>query len=231
MSLQELKFDSIPTTSEHRRSFYQLKEGVYFIPGVKRAAVCDTGTGNVYSINETAKRIILGETKDREFSEQLRQMNLMDGEPVPMQRENPNFQLDFVWFEIINDDCNERCLHCYADSMPQTYRRRLLGENPSSTELTVATLRAATKLSAQRWRNLIGESYELGCRQAQFIGGEPFIWRGEEGETVLDLAAHARSIGYEFIEIFTNATQITASEIGWCAGWFWTHDRIGYTWS
>lgn len=231
MGLQELKPGSIPTISEfpafeqkadlaskqaaslHRRTYSQLKEGVYFVPGVKRAAVYDTGTGNVYSINEAAKRIILGEFKDPEFSEQLRQMNLMDSGPVPIQKENPNFKLDFVWFEIVSDDCNERCLHCYADSMPKTYRRRLLSENQSAQELTMATLKPATKLSAQRWRNLIGESYELGCRQAQFIGGEPFIWRGEEGETVLDLAAHARSIGYEFIEIFTNATQITPDKV------------------
>ncbi len=231
MSLQELKLDSIPTTSEfpnfdrevglvseqaaslHRRIYYQLKEGVYFIPGVKRAAVCDTGTGNVYSINETAKRIILGEIKDPEFSEQLRQMNLMDDKAVPTQRENPNFQLDFVWFEIVSDDCNERCLHCYADSMPQTYRKRLLNENLSSQELTVSTLKAATKLPAQRWRELIDESYNLGCRATQFIGGEPFIWKGQNGESVLDLAEYARTLGYEFIEIFTNATQITPNKV------------------
>lgn len=231
MGLQELEFDSIPTTSEsavfkqeaglaseqaaspHRRTHYQLKEGVYFVPGVKRAAICDTGTGNVYSINDTAKRIILGEIKDLDFSDQLRQMNLMDSEPVPIQRENPNFQLDFAWFEIVSDDCNERCLHCYADSMPQTYRKRLMGEEQNPQELTMSALRVASKLTAERWKEMIDESFDLGCRQAQFIGGEPFIWRGENGESVLDLAEYAQRKGFEFIEIFTNATQITPDKI------------------
>lgn len=215
MSLSELRFDSIPETSRsfvqriplHRKSLYQLKKGVYLVPGVKRAAVCDTETENVYSINETAKKVILGETEDPDFSEQLKQMDLMDGKPIPTQIENPDFQLNFVWFEIVSDDCNERCLHCYADSMPSTYRK-LLGLVQSSPEL-----KAKTKVSTQRWRELIKESYDLGCRQGQFIGGEPFLWKGENAETVLDLAEYAKTLGYEFIEIFTNATQLTADKV------------------
>jgi radical SAM protein with 4Fe4S-binding SPASM domain len=63
-------------------------------------------------------------------------------------------------------------------------------------------------LTAHHWRQLILETYALGCNDCQFIGGEPFLWRGENNETVLDLAEHAKHIGYRYIEIFTNATMI-----------------------
>ncbi len=157
----------------------------------------------------------LGLHQNNDFWQKLKTLGLVSDTEAPRKLEPQagTPKLDFVWFEIISDDCNERCLHCYADSMPQTYRRRLLGESQSAQELTMATLKAATKLSAQRWRELIQESYDLGCRQAQFIGGEPFIWRGESGESVLDLAAYTRGLGYEFVEIFTNATQITTDKV------------------
>lgn len=102
MGLQELKFDSIPASLESstsardgRKTYYQLQEGIYLVPGVKRGAVCDTVTGNVYSINETAKRIILGEIEDPEFLEQLGQMNLMNGEPIPKQRKKYSVSAGF----------------------------------------------------------------------------------------------------------------------------------------
>lgn len=197
--------------------FYQLKEGIFLVPGVKRGAICDTRTGNVYSINESAKQVVLGQKEDKEdseFQDELQRLGLINGQaPKPIEEETSRLRLDFVWFEIISDDCNERCLHCYADSMPQTYRRRLMGEEQNPSELTMSSLRAASKLTAKRWRELIEESYALGCRQAQFIGGEPFIWKGESNETVLDLSEYAKTLGYEFIEIFTNATQVTADKV------------------
>lgn len=64
-----------------------------------------------------------------------------------------------------------------------------------------------------QWKNLIEDAFSLGCRRCQFIGGEPFLYRGEGGETVLDLAEYAKSVGFEFIEIFTNATLLTQKKI------------------
>lgn len=55
--------------------------------------------------------------------------------------------------------------------------------------------------------------YALGCRRGQFIGGEPFVYKGENGETVLDMAQYAKDLGYQFIEIFTNATLLTQEKI------------------
>jgi len=60
---------------------------------------------------------------------------------------------------------------------------------------------------------LIDEGYQLGCRHCQFIGGEPFMYRGMNGKTVLDLAEYAKEIGYEFVEIFTNATLLTHDKL------------------
>lgn len=211
---ERYSYEGVNIPNTHRRTYFQLKENIYLVPGASRSTICDTNTGNVYSINRSAQEVALSLKKDDEFWQELKNFDLVsDAEPpIRLKPQGGTPRLDFVWFEIISDDCNERCLHCYSDSMPQTYRKRLLGENLASQELTMSTLKAS-KLSAQRWRDLIEESYSLGCRQAQFIGGEPFIWRGEKGESVLDLAQHAKVLGYEFIEIFTNATMITNRDI------------------
>lgn len=63
------------------------------------------------------------------------------------------------------------------------------------------------------WKQLIDESYFLGCRRCQFIGGEPFLYRGENGGTVLDLAEYTQKAGYEFVEIFTNGTLLTGEKV------------------
>lgn len=209
MSSKE-KADFIPTEpNSHRRAYFEINKGVYLVPGFSRATVCDTNTGNVYSINKSAQEIALGLNKDDEFWQELTGLDLVSETEAPsrLEPQGGTPKLDFVWFEIVSDDCNERCLHCYADSMPPTYRK-LLGLVQSSPEL-----KAKTKVSAQRWKELIKEAYDLGCRQGQFIGGEPFIWKGENNETVLDLAEYAKTLGYEFIEIFTNATQVTADKV------------------
>lgn len=196
------------TGTSHRRIYHQLQEGVYFVPGVKRGTICDIRTGNVYSVNATAKDIILGQREDPKFRLVLQDMDLLSSGPSrPVGKGSSAFQLEFVWFEIISDDCNERCLHCYADSMPPTWRQRL------GLEAAIQQRKASLKLSTERWKELITESYDLGCRQGQFIGGEPFIWRGTNKETVLDLAEHACQTGYGFIEIFTNATQIRQEQV------------------
>lgn len=192
------------------------------MPGAKRGAICDTNTGNVYSVNETAKEIILGQKQDENFSEQLKKNGLIENnEPQkPLEVKKPEFQLEFVWFEILSDDCNERCLHCYADSMPPTYRKALESSNQpkeipilNERDQKLKEIKSRLKLSTERWKELIKESHDLGCRDCQFIGGEPFLWRGDNKETVLDLASYAKDLQYDSIEIFTNATMINQKDI------------------
>ena len=113
-------------------------------------------------------------------------------------------ELQFVWFEIVSDYCNESCAHCYADSMPPSHKK---------TKSIPPEETGRKKLSIEKWETLISDAYSLGCRRGQFIGGEPFLFKGDHGESALDLAEYAKETGYEFIEIFTNATLLTEDKV------------------
>jgi radical SAM protein with 4Fe4S-binding SPASM domain len=191
---------------------YTFVDGVYFVTGIKRAALYDTRNGNVYSLNESAKNIILGYVHDERFWSQLLDMGIAIPCDVSCPKHHPHFEdipsrdtaLEFIWFEIVSDDCNERCVHCYANSMPPAFRYKETNGNRRELQ---------RKLTYQDWVILIKEAHDLGCQACQFIGGEPFLYRGENGECVLDMAESARSIGYSFVELFTNATLITPEKV------------------
>ena len=90
--------------------------------------------------------------------------------------------LDFLWLELTNR-CNLQCTHCYAESGP--------------------TAEPGT-ISATQYLELITEAYALGCRQVQFIGGEPTLNPG------LPLLIRAASkMGFKLIEVFTNLTRLS----------------------
>lgn len=195
---------------------YTFKDGVFFVPGVLRGAIYDLNSSNVYSINQSACNILTGTTESPEFWKKLESMNLVakeksDGKRMlPELLQNPSLQ--FVWFEIISDDCNESCIHCYAECMPPTYRKAM-GFPTEKGKVNDLGQESDKKISFERWKQLIDESYSLGCRRCQFIGGEPLLYRGEDKETVFDLAEHAKAVGFEFIEIFTNATLLTLEKV------------------
>lgn len=91
--------------------------------------------------------------------------------------------IDFLWLELTNQ-CNLKCTHCYAESGPKAQKGTL---------------------SASQYVELMTEAHTLGCRSVQFIGGEPTLNR--------DLPALIRSaskMGFEFIEVFTNLTRLSA---------------------
>ena len=88
--------------------------------------------------------------------------------------------LEFVWLEI-TPRCNLQCRHCYAGSSPWM-------KDPGSVD----------------WNRAIDESYKLGCRKIQFIGGEPTLH-----PQLGDLISRARTVGYEFIEVFSNLTAVS----------------------
>jgi radical SAM protein with 4Fe4S-binding SPASM domain len=195
---------------------YTFKDGVFFIPGAVRGAIYDLNSSNVYSINQSGCDVLTGASENPEFWRKLEAMNLATKEKgdrkkiVPELLQYPSLQ--FVWFEIVSDDCNESCIHCYVECMPPTYRKTM-GISDGESETIDIRQKRNEKVSFERWKQLIDESYLLGCRRCQFIGGEPLLYRGENGETVFDLAEHAKNVGYEFIEIFTNATMLTPEKV------------------
>lgn len=148
---------------------FTLREGVLFVQGANRGAVYDLNTGRVYSLNRRACEVLTGKTEDIVFWNRLSEMGLATTE-IPEKKGVlpemiPKPSLQFVWFEIVSDDCNQKCIHCYANSMPPFHRK---------AAESVASNSKGRRLSAQNWRNQIEAVYFMGCRQGQFIGGEPF---------------------------------------------------------
>ena len=80
--------------------------------------------------------------------------------------------------------CNLGCVHCYD--------RAEAGEDPSSLEL-----------SAERWKELIGEIKEAGCLYLLLTGGEPLL-----RQDFPEIYAHAKRNGF-LVTVFTNGTLVS----------------------
>lgn len=184
-----------------RDIFSKLRSGIFLVEGAKRAALYDTIHSNVYSLNQEAVRIIGGGDNNPEFWSKLISMQLaIAGEDSVSEATAPEVEipkpgLQFAWLEI-TDQCNECCLHCYGSFSPDKERR------------------VDKPLGHTEWKNVIQSLAENGCKQIQFIGGEPFRYRGEtKAQTVLDLAEFAKEQDFSFVEIFTNGTLISAENV------------------
>jgi uncharacterized radical SAM superfamily Fe-S cluster-containing enzyme len=94
--------------------------------------------------------------------------------------------LDFLWLELTNR-CNLQCVHCYTDSHPHSGDRDIL--------------------TKRDYESLMIQAYELGCRKLQFIGGEPQL-----NTAFYPLLIKAKTVGFEFIEIFSNLTRLGAPD-------------------
>jgi len=84
--------------------------------------------------------------------------------------------LGMLFIELTNR-CNERCIHCYAESTPECSARLELDE-----------IKAVLK-----------EARALGKPTVQFTGGDPLIH-----PDIVEAVAAARNSGYETLEIYTN---------------------------
>jgi len=191
---------------------YRLKDGVYLVKGASQGAILDTNTGLVYSVNEQACKVCSYVLEDESYWMTLTSLGIAEQGGPAGQQELPKLTADnrlrFVWFEIVTSDCNQRCLHCYAESMPRNIRR-----SSSANGFSSAVIPPRDRMSYKDWLRAIREAREHGCRACQFIGGEPLLYKGENGETVFDLIAFAKVAGFSSIEIFTNATLLTLAEI------------------
>ena len=103
------------------------------------------------------------------------------GNTTPVTVDTPQ-NLEFLWIELLGR-CNLKCTHCYAES------------SPSFDGMVLPTEKHAA---------LLHEAYALGCRHVQFIGGEPTLYRN-----LGYLIEVASSIGYEYIELFSNLTRLS----------------------
>ncbi len=80
-------------------------------------------------------------------------------------------------FIELTSQCNEKCIHCYADSAPER----------------------SDFLSLEEVQQVLTEARHLGQANVQFTGGDPLIHRH-----LVDLLAYAHDLNFASIEIYTN---------------------------
>jgi radical SAM protein with 4Fe4S-binding SPASM domain len=183
--------------------YYRLNNECVLVEGKARGAIYDLTSGRVYSINKGAvdllqacEKTALEDILDLDSPDNKRYLSFLDNltakglgatyNQAPAQKKIPTLpsyqpKLEFLWLELTSS-CNNRCLHCYSESSPQT---------------------PAGSVPHDRWLELISEARQEGAHGIQLIGGEPLLypkWR--------DLVVKAWEEKYELIEVFTNATLI-----------------------
>jgi radical SAM protein with 4Fe4S-binding SPASM domain len=109
-----------------------------------------------------------------------------DGRLALVSGAPPERRLEFLWLEL-TERCNLNCVHCYAGSGPG------LKDGPLDTD---------------GYRRLLREAHASGCRSVQFTGGEATLHPG-----FWSLVDEARALGYERIEVYTNATLLGPERI------------------
>lgn len=166
----------------------------------------DVSEGRAFRPNESARRIIelgeqgltVSETVEllksefealdiRSFIDDLCNHDLINLSLYPNTHDKMlvSPKLEFLWIELTSA-CNQRCIHCYADSYPMQ----------------------DGGLSCEKIKHVIDEAALLGCKAIQFTGGECTL-----REDLLELIMHTKSRNFEFIEIFTNGTLLNESLI------------------
>lgn len=203
--------------------YFSWNDNIRVVYGASRAAIYDFKTGHVFSLNEAARRLVeqvnQGQPIDKirpdplTFLHQLIELKLGYFSPLPQKDMDntaetaPPAPLQFLWLELI-EDCNLRCVHCYADSGP-----RRCGPSGGVTIQDIPLLDSSAQqqsrgpapgMTEADWVNVIRQAANLGCQRLQFIGGEPFLYK-----PLFRLIDEARNAGFSFIEIFTNGTLLT----------------------
>lgn len=189
--------------------YYRLHQHCELVKGASRGAIYDFASGKVYSINRGAVELLQAchhEKIDQlldgnsqadqvylQFLDGLTSKGLGSFYSAPPARssqpaaEKTSAKIEFLWLELTSG-CNNKCLHCYATSGP--------------------TIKDTDKVPHERWLQLISEARQAGATAIQLIGGEPLLYKNWQ-----DLVIKATNEGFDFIEIFTNATLINDSDI------------------
>lgn len=186
----------------------RLREGCYLVKGAKNFALYDLKKGKVYQVGGRAEEVLRLASEGSSAEEIASRLGLREGfmralcegglitlssegnfEPFPVPEAGQE-NLEFMWLELTSR-CNLRCVHCYAGAGPD----------------------GADDLPTEYWKGALKEAFCLGCRQVQFTGGEATL-----RDDLEDLVGFARDLGYEFVEIFTNATLLDEEKVEWMAG-------------
>ena len=184
--------------------YFVLHDSCKLVDGAVRGAIYSLKSGDVYSINKNA-RIFLNSllqgnlihdlvaeygNLSKEYIEFLHQLERLElgyfsDSWNKSKDENLNVKyampLNFIWLELTSR-CNNKCIHCYSESSKTINN---------------------DKLNLNDWKSIIKQGADLGCRNLQFIGGEPLLYKN-----IKDLIIFAQNQKYQFIEVFTNATLI-----------------------
>lgn len=190
-------------------NFFFLPESSVLVRGAKYSLLMNFNDGKTFRLNNSASKIIeLGE-KGLNISEIVKSLQdetdssdaisfmkklsaaglaKISADPKPSMFGNiesisPEF--DFLWIEVTSK-CNLRCIHCYADA-----------NDPRDQEI-----------SKEDIKRVIDDAASLGWKRLQFTGGECTLRKD-----LPLLISHAKSRGFEFIEVFTNGTMLTESLI------------------
>jgi len=194
---------------------FSLNPDCFLVKGAKRGALYDLATGDIHSIDEDSVEILdkcekgfsinqvaqgvprISTKEIIDYFKNLESLNLgkfIDSRQTinKISLSPPEPKIDFIWLEL-TQNCNLKCLHCYANSGSKTNQ---IGKD----EL----------LTLEQWERVLQEAFNEGCRKVQFIGGEPMLF----GKDIYVLIKLARDLGYELVEVFTNATLLTEEDIG-----------------
>lgn len=189
---------------EKTQTYFNINADCFLVRGAKRGALYNLATGDVYSIDPVAVRVVegceahtsldeivsgiteAGEEKVHAFLKAMADEGIGSFAGRPERRAKIDLErayttLDFLWLEL-REDCNLRCLHCYCMSSP--------------------AVRDVERLTHDDWLQLLDEGRDAGCETVQFIGGEPLLY----GDGLFDLAEHAVDVGYTTVELFSNLT-------------------------
>lgn len=184
------------------RSHLSLSPDCILIEGASRGALYDLASGDVYSIDPVAVAVVkacenglciddlssvvpeAGHHLVPGFLEQMVEAGLgsfTSGPRArpPLEQAQPHETLEFIWLEV-REDCNLRCRHCYCMSESRGTQGK--------------------RLEPEEWISVMEQAHALGCRDLQFIGGEPLLMR----DAMFDLAFRAREIGFEKLAVFTS---------------------------
>ncbi len=164
----------------------------YFVEGSKNAAIYKLKEKKVYALNETAKKVIIKYIRHEELNNEGRNFinSLIDKKIIipdeidaNVKIEKPQLSINFAWLELTGN-CNLRCIHCYG-------------------KFGNASKKESKLLDKEEWFDIIDQLYELGCKDIQLIGGEPFC-----NVNCLEIIKYLHKKKIKKITVFTNATLI-----------------------